>query len=280
MTVKALKKQLVAAIAMVIVSAIALSSSTYAWFASNNRVTATGMVVQATAEGGIEIAYVADSAPGAYATSASAGMSNAQVLYPTSTTATAGSDLITSDWYHASAAITSSSVARSGSYTVLSLNDDGMESGTNHYYFVRKKFNVRSVSAVKTATDLKVSKVEVTGNAQALSKALRVAIVNGDTKVIYAPVGYTKAASETGFSYNVATAVNGAGEATMGNDNVTVLYATEASAVIAAAVPATTGEDLNIYVWFEGEDTNHKSENLADTLDSLSLTVHFEANID
>ena len=279
MTVKALKKQLVAAIAIVIVSAIALSSSTYAWFASNNRVTATGMVVQATAEGGIEIAYV-DSAPGSYSTSASAGMSSAQVLYPTSTTATAGSDLITSDWYHASAAITSSSAARSGSYTVLSLNDDGMESGTNHYYFVRKKFNVRSVSAVKTATDLKVSKVEVTGNAQALSKALRVAIVNGDTKVIYAPVGYTKAASETGFSYNVATAVNGAGEATMGNDNVTVLYATEASAVIAAAVPATTGEDLNIYVCFEGEETNDKSVNLADTLDSLSLTVHFEANID
>ncbi len=279
MTVKALKKQLVAAIAMVIVSAIALSSSTYAWFASNNRVMATGMVVQATAEGGIEIAYVEDSAPGDYSTSATAGMSSAQVLYPTSTVATAENDVITSDWYHASASVRTSSEARNGSYTVLSLDADGKDT-INRYYFIRKKFNVRSVSAAKPAANLKVSKVEVTGIAQALSKALRVAIVNGDTKVIYAPVGYTKTASETGFSYNVATAVNGAGEATMGTQNVTVLYATEVSSVIAATVPASTGDNLNVYVWFEGEDTNHKSENLGDTLDSLSLTVHFEATID
>ena len=40
-SVKALKKQLAAAIAMVVVAAIALGSSTYAWFVSNNTVTAT-----------------------------------------------------------------------------------------------------------------------------------------------------------------------------------------------------------------------------------------------
>ena len=39
--VKALKKQLAAAIAMVCVAAVALGSSTYAWFVSNNNVTAT-----------------------------------------------------------------------------------------------------------------------------------------------------------------------------------------------------------------------------------------------
>lgn len=39
--VKALKKQLAAAIAMVLVAAIALGSSTYAWFVSNNSVKAT-----------------------------------------------------------------------------------------------------------------------------------------------------------------------------------------------------------------------------------------------
>ena len=50
MTVKALKKQLMAAIAMVVVSAIALSSSTYAWFASSSQVTAKGMQVTAKAE--------------------------------------------------------------------------------------------------------------------------------------------------------------------------------------------------------------------------------------
>ena len=39
-SVKALKKQLAAAIAMVCVAAVALGSSTYAWFVSNNQVTA------------------------------------------------------------------------------------------------------------------------------------------------------------------------------------------------------------------------------------------------
>lgn len=48
MSTKALKKQLMAAIAMVLVAALALGSSTYAWFASNTTVTASTMEVKAT----------------------------------------------------------------------------------------------------------------------------------------------------------------------------------------------------------------------------------------
>ena len=46
-SVKALKKQLAAAIAMVCVAAVALGSSTYAWFVSNNQVTATTSTISA-----------------------------------------------------------------------------------------------------------------------------------------------------------------------------------------------------------------------------------------
>ncbi len=45
---KALQKQLFAAIAMVLVAVIAVSSSTYAWFAANTVVNATNMQVTAT----------------------------------------------------------------------------------------------------------------------------------------------------------------------------------------------------------------------------------------
>lgn len=55
MTVKALRKQLMAAIAMVVVAAVALSSSTYAWFASNSTVSATNMQVTATTSGSLVI---------------------------------------------------------------------------------------------------------------------------------------------------------------------------------------------------------------------------------
>jgi hypothetical protein len=46
--VKSLKKQLMAAIAMVVVAAIALSSATYAWFVNNATVKATGAAVKAS----------------------------------------------------------------------------------------------------------------------------------------------------------------------------------------------------------------------------------------
>lgn len=45
MSTKALKSQLLAAVAMVLVASIALGSSTFAWFAVNSKVTATGMEV-------------------------------------------------------------------------------------------------------------------------------------------------------------------------------------------------------------------------------------------
>ncbi|MDD6326606.1 MAG: hypothetical protein PUA72_13655, partial [Lachnospiraceae bacterium] len=47
-SVSALKKQLAAAIAMVLVAAIALGSSTYAWFVTNTKVTAGTAQVSAT----------------------------------------------------------------------------------------------------------------------------------------------------------------------------------------------------------------------------------------
>lgn len=48
MSTKALKQQLIAAIAMVLVAGIALASSTYAWFVNNATVTATGAEVTAS----------------------------------------------------------------------------------------------------------------------------------------------------------------------------------------------------------------------------------------
>lgn len=278
-SVKALKKQLAAAIAMVMVSAIALSSSTYAWFASNNRVTATGMQVQATAEGGIEIAYVDNSTPGDYSTSANGGMTSAKTLYPTSTIATATSGSISSPWYHASAAVSSNSAAKAGTYETLALTN-GADSNSKNYY-VEKTFNIRSVSSTKLAKDLKVSGITVTGSTDVLNKSLRVAVVCGSNVALYAPCGYTSAESVTSVSYKVATAVS-AGNATMpDSDNVTALFNDQtSSAIVSGDIAASDGEDVKVYIWYEGEDTNHFSNNLDTTIDNISLSIDFEATID
>lgn len=81
METKALKKQLGAAIAMVLVAAIALGAATFAWFVNNNAVTATGVDVSTSS-----------SVPNLYITSAgnttdrmAPAVDNPTKLYPVST---------------------------------------------------------------------------------------------------------------------------------------------------------------------------------------------------
>lgn len=58
MNSKAIRKQLLAAVAMVLVAAVALGSSTYAWFANNSKVTAEGL--KATAQTGSSALLIAE----------------------------------------------------------------------------------------------------------------------------------------------------------------------------------------------------------------------------
>jgi hypothetical protein len=60
MDVKSLKKQLMAAIAMVLVAAVALSSATYAWFVNNAKVTATDVSVKAATAYSLLISHTKD----------------------------------------------------------------------------------------------------------------------------------------------------------------------------------------------------------------------------
>lgn len=82
MSTKALKTQLLAAIAMVLVAGIALGSSTYAWFASNRAVTATDMKVTATTTGSLVISQGALPTATTTTISVSAGDTSATKLIP------------------------------------------------------------------------------------------------------------------------------------------------------------------------------------------------------
>lgn len=304
MSVKALRKQLVAAIAMVVVAAVALSSSTYAWFANNNRVSATGMAVQATAEGGIEIMAISGTQPitasTQWATTADAKMISGTILYPTSTAPIAAGGVLTSDWYHASAELATGFSAKTDSYCKLQTVTDectftngvalgnGMlayESGKSGAisagtYYLATTYHIASTG--KNASNLTVKGVTVDGatNNAGFDKSLRVAIVSGSNVAIYAPVGYT---AET--SYKVCTSTAGTPMQLQtgimpASENVTALAADTTSAVIAQTIGT---EDVptvvNIYIWYEGEDTNHYTTNLSTTVDTLKVTVEFIATI-
>ena len=80
MSVKALKKQLIAAVAMVIVAVIAVSSSTFAWFAQNKTVTAETMSITATSD--MPYLAISEASDGTFDTDAAA-----MVLSPVAATA-------------------------------------------------------------------------------------------------------------------------------------------------------------------------------------------------
>ena len=286
MTVKALKKQLAAAIAMVLVSVIALSSSTYAWFASNNRVTATGMQVAAQTEGGIEIAYAQASGTGAsYSTSKSTEATSAITLAPTST-------VDTSAWYHARAASSAASTALKQSYETLTITEapisgqamgktGGVTVGENRTdYYMVQTFNIRSTSATSLATGLTVDSVSVSGNSESINQALRVAVKLGDNVLIYDPV-----ANDTTHSYAVYSGYNSETDAAVKVDDVTctdkdtaTLLAASASTQVPAKGDGTNGGvDVQIYIYYEGEDAQLYSDNYAS--EGVTITVNFSATV-
>lgn len=290
MTVKALRKQLMAAIAMVVVSAVALSSSTYAWFASNNKVSATGMQVQAKAEGGIEIAFgKSTEASGTFATSATAGMSNATYLLPTSTTGNASAGVV-NGWYYASAQAGNASAAKNDTRKTLSLSlGDGSpgkettqyyDTNGNQYYLV-KNFVIRSTSASTLAKGLKVDKVSVAGAAADMSKAIRVAVVVANKSLIYAPYGthttpYTVYSGFTGSGDTAVATV--AGTVTLTDANTSTLIGDTAETTIPAKGNGVNGGvDVAIYTYFEGEDADLYSEKFV--TEGLTVTVDFSADI-
>ena len=80
MNVKALRKQLMAAIAMVVVAAVALSSATFAWFVSNNTVTATTSTI--SAQSNAAFMYIRDEANNSTDLRADTSSITSKALYP------------------------------------------------------------------------------------------------------------------------------------------------------------------------------------------------------
>lgn len=288
-----LKKQLIASIAMVLVAATALGSSTYAWFAGNNKVEATGMQVQATSEGGIEIAYAESTGTsGIYKTSATTSATSAMSLAPTST-------LNTKAWYHASAESSSASIAKTNTYETLQIYEQTIEgqsfgklggvggsqsnNNTTNYYMVQN-FNIRSTSASAPAKGLTVDSVSVAGNTGDMCKALRVAVVLGEKVLIYDPVGndtnpYDVFSGYTGSGTNADPySATRAGTVTCKDNTQAQLLATETDTEIPAKGSSNNGGvDVKIFIWFEGEDTALYSDNF--TTEGLTITVNFSATV-
>lgn len=275
MNSKAIKKQLLAAVAMVLVAAVALGSSTYAWFVASGSVKAEGMKVQALAESGILIKeYNNDSAT--FSTIATVTDATAR-LYPTSSY-----DL--SKWYHAvsnSAVDSKKLIDENGPRTTYTATDYVEKTGNDlKDYRLYKQFAIRSASS--TALDnskLAISSVKATGGSASenLNKALRVGVKlnaggNNEQLYIYAPI-YTSGSFELTAAYD-------------GNKTRTEKYAPDADNrdafnLTSNQIPANdTGLVVDVYIWYEGEDPDCKTSNIINenggiTPDVLNISIEF-----
>ena len=270
MNSKAIKRQLLAAIAMVLVAAIALGSSTYAWFVASGTVKAEGMKVQAKSEGGLAIRWAgADSEP--WGTTASAKMNDAKALLPASTANLA-------KWTYAKALNANKSDADTNTYKDIT---GDVFKGTNgafddNDYVVMQPFQIRSTAEDKLAKGLYVSGVDVTRGANTdkdldLSIRVGVRMESEDGFVgnfVYAPIS----GGSTNYTWHAAAA---------GDTDTTVTLATagEGSQLLAKdqTVPAVEGNavKVQVFIWYEGEDAKLYSDNYV--ANDLDVTVSFSS---
>jgi hypothetical protein len=286
-------RKLIPALAMLLVSAVLMSTASYAWFSMNTQVTATGMQVKAVAEDGLLIKNELDAdAQANWKASTNASYGSLVDLAPTST-----ADAET--WYHNKS--NDQTDAKAGqltsTYTVLSDDtkwkrdtgsgktgvyyidtDNGSDKDENEKaYVLLNKFYIKSSGDAialgdgKTYADLYVNKVIVgaTSASAALDASLRVAVKVGSQLYIYAPVAnatttYKAGGSDSGTSVTVTT-VPASG----------IVNSTTSTTSI-PAVTATSGwVEADVYIFFEGEDAGLKSANLVSTLDTLTVEVIF-----
>lgn len=250
MDTKALKKQMGAAIAMVLVAAVALGSATFAWFVTNNTVTANTNTISAQSNAAFMTIKYKDSAVGVNSTEDTATDDAQKGLYP----ATFGENPTEAAPKGKFAYGYGQKVTADG-YMV---NSDGLQlvNGTGSLddavageYAVKEVFNissrgqdlknlqVHSVTAGKTTSDSK------------LNSALRVLVYVDETHWEVYDVNGT-------FKYGSGAAAG----------------------VLAEDVTHDVNTEVDLYLFYEGSDDQIYTNNLKQLTSTKNITVQFTAD--
>jgi hypothetical protein len=151
--------------------------------------------------------------------------------------------------------------------------DDGEGFYVKYTYYIKSSSNDGLTVSTGNLQATVTAALQGNGAAQDLDKALRVGVkVAGDTKAtVFAPV-----ANSTTTAYKVTGDTAGTANSLV---EVTPIAGGTATSINAAAVdlPKVTEDGLavDVYVWFEGEDANCMSDNLAATLNAYQIDITF-----
>ena len=274
----------------------------------NKEVKVQNLAVQAKAEGGLLISEVAastgewDDVANTTAETGSALVS----LYPTST-----ANGVT--WYHATskrandaaaASSTGANALKARGYDTLTLASSEIQaasSGTNgkkdvfyvdddgttgygaddSKYYVKYTYYLKAsnesgltLGTGANAQNVMISEVTATGNTGSadLDKALRVGIEMGSKFYIFAPFATTSTTYYVnGTTETTSIDSSASHNATTGKGNMS-----EVTALASLPGRADAGTPVYVYMWYEGEDVNCKSDFITSTLDQLTVNIEFK----
>ena len=250
MDTKALKKQMGAAIAMVLVAAVALGSATFAWFVTNNTVKANTNTISAQSNAAFMTIKYNGSAVGVNSTEDTATDNVGKALYP----ATFGENPTDAAPKGKFAYGYGQKVTADG-YMV---NSDGLKpvNGTGSLddavagdYAVKEVFKISSRG--QDLKNLKVSKVSAgqTTSESSLNSALRVLVYVDETH------------------WEVYD-INGAFKYGSG----------AAAGVLAEDVTHDEDTEVDLYLFYEGSDEQIYTNNLSKLTSTKNITVQFTAD--
>lgn len=245
MDTKALKKQMGAAIAMVLVAAVALGSATFAWFVSNNTVTAKTTGVKAQSNTAFMSIEYKKSAIGTQTTNSVDWTDLGVALYPAEVQSDGAAN--PAPKFVTAYGTTTTDGTKKGDYIEVG---DAAKAVTDQYA-IGEASNYSISSAGVDLTDLKIDSVEVsTGADKGLKSAIRVLVVGPNSWQVWGP----GANAEAGLK----------------------LEKTEGAA-LATKVAKDEDTSLSVYVYYDGNDAAVNTANLTKILDSVGVTIHFSA---
>ena len=255
-------KKLIPAFCMLLISAVLMGTSTYAWFSMNTRVTANGMQVTAKSDSKfLQIVAGTDTFKENEALTTAIAKNPSKQVRPVAIGSAVADDLITE--------LTSTAKASEIKWAEAFSNDPANSTKTGKYtdvtpkatlttednlYTLVNSFKVRlnEKAGATEANDLTVETVKIestktTAANNALRKAVRVLIVCGDSWSVWG----------VGTEEGTPKQLNGSSD----------------TSVIAAKV-TTTPTEINVYIFFDGEDGVTTTNN-ATTLGTDGYKVEF-----
>lgn len=266
-------KKLIPALAMLLVAAALMGTSTYAWFSANPQVSADGMSVKAASTGGLAIAsYTGNVGATAQVPGKNDFSSAATAVWKNSTDAVQPTSVDAGKWWKATSA-SIDDYAASGDITAA----------TGNGFYQHTKWQIKSLAETGTVnvnvTNINVTYADAESSAN-LNKAIRVALAvttttdDGEGNETKTTVWYYFAPNRTapgqGASY---TYVNATGTvATYGAQGSNTLNYTATPGTQIITGLGTNPVDIDAYVYYEGQDENCKSANAID-IDTINVEI-------